>query len=112
MKISDLAEKLDIQPVAGQNGMDRPVQNGYCGDLLSEVMANTPEGSVWLTVQSHQNIVAIAVLKEMAAIILTSGIAPDAETLKKADEENIPLFTWPRSSFELATRIQAAGVGA
>jgi len=112
VKVSDLAEKLALKPVAGEKGMDRTVKKGYCGDLLSEVMANAPEGSVWLTVQSHQNIVAVAVLKEMAAIIMTSEISPDPDTCEKADEENIPIFMWPESSFDLAVLIQKAGVDA
>ena len=83
---------------------------GHCGDLLSEVMANAPVGCVWMTVQGHQNIVAVAVLKEMAAIILTGGQIPDDETLQKAEEEGIPVLLSPDSSYDIAGRLQAGGV--
>ncbi|MBT8370427.1 MAG: 4Fe-4S dicluster domain-containing protein, partial [Deltaproteobacteria bacterium] len=77
MTVKDLVARFGLQVVAGKKGLDRQVEGGYCGDLLSEIMANAPEGCVWLTIQGHQNIVAVAVLREMAAIIITGGQSPD-----------------------------------
>jgi predicted transcriptional regulator len=110
MRVKDLVEKFDLSIAAGQKGLDREIMAGYCGDLLSEVMANAPTGCAWLTVQGHQNIIAVAVLREMAAIIITGGQAPDEETIQKADKESLPVLLWPNSSFSLAGRIFAAGV--
>ncbi|MDZ7833662.1 MAG: DRTGG domain-containing protein [Desulfobacterales bacterium] len=90
--------------------MERRVKGGYCGDLLSEIMANAPEGCVWLTIQVHQNIVAVAVLREMAAIILVGGNSPDEETKAKADAEGIPVLLTSLDAFSLAGRLYAAGV--
>ena len=111
MTVKDLVEHFGLQVAAGKKGLSRSVRNGYCGDLLSEVMANAPEDCVWLTVQSHQNIVAVAVLKEMAAMILTGGQVADDETIAKADAEGIPLLQWAGSTFDLAGRIHAMGIG-
>ena len=111
MLIKDLVEQFDLSIAAGKKGLDREVTDGYCGDLLSEIMGNAPSGCVWITVQGHQNIVAVAVLREMAAIVIGGGQKPDAETVQKADQENIPLLLWPHSSFSLAGRIFSAGVG-
>ena len=111
MLVNDLAEKFDLSIVAGKNGLDREVKEGYCGDLLSEIMGNAPAGCAWMTVQGHQNIVAVAVLREMAAIIITGGQKPDEETIQKADQEGIPILLWPNSSYHLAGRIFGAGVG-
>lgn len=111
MQVKDLVEKFDLSVAAGKTGLDREIMDGYCGDLLSEVMGNAPAGCVWLTVQGHQNIVAVAVLRELAAIIITGGQEPDEETLRKADQEAIPVLLWPDSSFRLAGRIFSAGVG-
>ena len=55
-------------------------------------MGNAPAGCAWMTVQGHQNIIAVAVLREMAAIVITGGQKPDAETIDKADQEGIPVF--------------------
>lgn len=111
MNVRELVESFDLEVAAGAHGLDREVMGGWCGDLLSEVMANAPLGCVWLTVQGHQNIVAVAVLREMAAVVVTGGRLPDAETLTKADREGIPIARARQSAFELAGRLYASGVG-
>ena len=111
MVVKDLVEKFDLTIAAGEKALDREVMDGYCGDLLSEIMGNAPAGCAWMTVQGHQNIVAVAVLREMAAIIITGGQEPDEETIAKANQEGIPILLWPNSSFRLAGRIFSAGVG-
>lgn len=110
MDVKELTERFNLHVAAGQNELDRQIQGGYCGDLLSDVMANAPNGCIWLTVQTHQNIVAVAVLHEMAAIVLTGGNEPDEETIEKANEEGIPILIWPENAFDLAGQVYAAGV--
>lgn len=110
MKAKELVEQFHLHVAAGQSNLDRDIRGGYCGDLLSDVMGNSPIGCVWLTVQTHQNIVAVAVLREMAAIILTGGQEPDQETVDKANAEGIPILMWPGTAYELAGKIYRAGV--
>ena len=111
MTVNDLVDQLGMQVAAGADGLNNEVQGGYSGDLLSDVMGNAPMGCVWLTIQGHQNIVAVAVLRDMSAIILTGGKNPDDETLKNADEENVPILLSPDSSFMLAGKLIAMGIG-
>jgi hypothetical protein len=111
MTVNDLVERFGLQVVAGDKGLDRQIEDGYCGDLLSEIMGNATQGCVWLTIQGHQNIVAVAVLRDMAAIIVTGGQTPDDETLQKANQEGIPIMLWPDSSFQLAGRLYSIGIG-
>ena len=111
MQVKDLVDKFDLFIAAGKQGLDREVMAGYCGDLLSEVMGNAPAGCAWMTVQGHQNIIAVALLREMAAIIITGGQKPDEETIQKANQEGIPILLWSDSSYHLAGRIFSAGVG-
>jgi predicted transcriptional regulator len=73
-------------------------------------MGKAPIGCVWLTVQGHQNIVAVASLREMAAIIITGGQAADPETIQKADQEDIPILLYPGLAFDLAGQLYEAGV--
>jgi predicted transcriptional regulator len=110
VNVRELSEKFNLHVAAGQKHLDRQIQGGYCGDLLSDVMANAPNGCIWLTVQTHQNIVAVAVLHEMAAIILTGGQEPDQETIEKAEEEGIPILMWPQTAYDLAGKAHAAGI--
>lgn len=110
MRVKELVDQFSLHVAAGQNGLDREIQGGYCGDLLSDVMGNAPIGCIWLTVQTHQNIVAVAVLREMAAIVLSGGQEPDQETVEKANEEGIPILMWPESAYDLAGQVYQAGV--
>lgn len=105
MIVKELVDKFGLEVAAGEDGLDREIRDGYCGDLLSEIMGNAPEGCVWMTVQGHQNILAVAVLREMAAVILVGGHQPDQDTIAKADKEGVPILLWSGSSFELAGRL-------
>ena len=111
MKVKDIQELLGLESVAGEAGLDREVTGGYAGDLLSVVMANCSKGDLWLTVQGHQNIVAVAVLRELAGIVLVNGRKPDEDTLVKAADEGIPVLLSPWTSYELAGRLYEAGIG-
>lgn len=111
MNGKDIVEDLNLTVAAGEKGLDREIRGGYCGDLLSDVMANAAPGDIWLTMQSHQNIVAVAVLKELAAILLVNGRQPEEDTLAKAEEEGIPILSSPLPAFSLAGRIHGLGIG-
>ena len=111
MNVKDLQEFFRLKVAAGNKGLGRDVTGGYCGDLLSDVMANSTEGDIWLTIQSHQNILAVAVLKNLAAILMVNGRLPDEDTKAKADDEGIPILLSTLPAFELAGRLLEAGVG-
>ena len=111
MKVSQLQDLLHLKVACGARGLNREIKGGYCGDLLSDVMGNSPQSAVWLTIQAHQNIIAVALLKEMAAIILVNGHLPNDETKVKADEEGIPILLSPLPAFDLAGQLYKAGIG-
>ena len=111
MTVNELLRHVDLKVAGRGSGLGRQVTNGYCGDLLSDVMAHAPRGCIWLTVQGHQNIVAVAVLRAIAAIIICGSRPPEEETLKKADAQGIPILLWPGSTYSLAGRLYAMGVG-
>ena len=106
MKISEL-ENFGFECLVPAEG---EVFHGYVGDLLSEVMAHAESESVWFTVQSHVNIVAVAVVTGIKAIILCGGYKYDSETLKKAKEEKIALFRTKMNSFKSAGKLYQIGL--
>ncbi len=110
MKLKEIINKLPLKVVAGNEALDHEISGGYCGDLLSDVMANAEKGAAWLTVQGHQNIVAVALLRELAAIILVNGHQPDEETVTKADEEGICVLTTPLTAYRLAGKLYEFGL--
>ena len=110
MNVREILGLFHLEVATGEAGLDREVKGGYCGDLLSDVMANAMEGQVWLTIQSHQNIVAVAVLREISAIILVNGRLPDEDTTAKAKEENLPILLSSSTAYQLAGQIYGAGI--
>jgi len=96
---------LNLKVRSAEDNLKKNISGGYTGDLLSDVMANSHEGDIWITRQVHQNIVAVASLKDHAGIILVNSCEPAQETLEKAAQENIPIMVSDLSAFELSARV-------
>jgi predicted transcriptional regulator len=105
MKVSELVEKLGLTVYSGQKGLDREISGGYVSDLLSDVMGNAREGEVWITLQVHQNVMAIASLKDLAAVILVKELAPHENTIRHSNDENIPVLGTTLPAFEIAGKV-------
>jgi predicted transcriptional regulator len=105
MKTTDIIGKLNLTLVSGDSGLGAEITGGYVSDLLSDVMGNAREGQIWITVQTHQNIIAVASLKELAAIILVRNARPDADTITKSNSENIPVFSTELDTFTITGRL-------
>jgi hypothetical protein len=110
MTVKDAAGKLGLSVCHDGNGLDTEITGGYSGDLLSDVIANSRAGNVWVTMQVHVNIVAVAVLKELAAIIIVNGRQPAQDTLARAGEENVPILSSRLPAFEIAGKLYFLGV--
>ncbi|HIR95263.1 MAG TPA: serine kinase [Candidatus Coprenecus stercorigallinarum] len=105
MTVREIAEKLDLNVYSGEGGLDREVTGGYVSDLLSDVMGFAKDGSVWVTLQTHKNVMAIASLKELAAVIVVKGLEPEEDAKEVSDEEGIPILGSQEQTFELAGKI-------
>lgn len=105
MKVSDLVRELDLKVFCGEKGLDAEISGGYTSDLLSDVMGHIEEGMLWITLQTHQNIVAVATLKDASAILIVNGSVPDEETMQKGREEAIPLLGTSLGAFEVTGKI-------
>jgi len=102
MEVSKLRDNLGLTVFSGKEGMERNISGGYVSDLLSDVMGNAREGQVWVTLQTHKNVMAIASLKDLAAVILVKGNQPDEDTLKQSNEEGVPILGTDKPTFEIA----------
>jgi len=105
MKIEDLANQLNMDVLSYKEGLQKNISGGYVSDMLSDVMANSKQGNIWITLQTHPNIVAVALLKNLAGIIIVSNRQPEEETLKKAVSEKIAILTTSMPAFEIAGKI-------
>jgi len=105
-----LIRQLNLHVRSGQEDLGREVTGGYAGDLLSDVLANAEPGNIWVTLQIHQNIVAVASMKDLSGIILVNGREPEKDTVEKAEAENVVTMVTELPTFELVGRLYGLGV--
>lgn len=105
MTVEQLSKELHLTVYGGNDGLTTEITGGYTSDLLSDVMGYAAAGNVWITLQTHKNVMAIASLKELAAIVLVKGFTPDDDTLAQANEEGIPILGSKEQAFELSAKI-------
>lgn len=105
MTISELVSALNLTLFAGEKGLNRNIEGGYCADLLSDVMGHAQSGQVWITLQTHKNVLAIASLKELSAVILVKGLHPEPGTVTHANIENIPVLGTTDEAFEICGKL-------
>ncbi len=105
MKVTELVEQLGLKIWGGEKGLDREIAGGYTSDLLSDVMGHANSGKVWITLQTHKNIIAIASLKDLAAVVLVKGYQPEADMLAQSNIEEIPVLGTNEEAFEISGKI-------
>lgn len=110
MKLHEVAQRAELEVKTAADHLDVEVTGGHAADLLSTVMANAMEGDVWVTWHVHPNIVAVALVARLAAIILVAGRQPEEETARKADEEGVPILVSRLPAFEIIGRLHGMGI--
>jgi len=105
LTVGNLVDRMGLEVVAGTGGLGRKVTGGYSGDLLSDVMARAKPNNVWVTIQGHQNVVAVAVLTEVAAVVVCGGVQPEEAALERADREGIPILRTGMTTYEVSGRL-------
>ena len=110
MNIAEAVQKIGGALVSAHAGSAREIQGGYASDLLSDVMANSLEGDVWVTMQKHVNIVAVAQLNGLAAIVLVNGRQPEPDTLARAEDIKIPIISTPMQAFDVIGILYSLGI--
>ena len=110
MKVRDLADMGEFTLVTEEVSLDKTITSGYCGDLLSWVMANAKKGNLWITVQTHVNIITIATLLELSCIIIPEDIHVEPETIERAQEEDVAILKSHLNSFEIVRLLIERGL--
>ena len=105
MKLSEVVEKLSLDVKTVNDSLTQEVTGVYVSDLLSDVMANSKDGNIWITLQTHLNIVAVAGLKNLAGIIIVNNRQPEKEITEKAQSENVSIMSTSLPAFEVAGKL-------
>ena len=107
MTVKDLANQLSLKNWNPEADLEVPVTGGYAGDMLSWVMGRAQRGSVWMTIMSNQNVAAVALMADVACVVLTENVEPDEVLTAQAKTRGLPLFTSPLSTYEFSCRLDA-----
>lgn len=107
MIVKELAEKLELTFLCCEASAHRAVDGCYCGDLLSWVMSRAKSGDAWLTVMGNINSIGVAVLADIACIVLTENAAFDTPALERATQNEVIVLQTQKNTYEVAAAIAA-----
>jgi len=110
MTISDLLKEIPMEVICGNDNLDVEISRGFSSDMMSNVIAKGGEGDLWITFQTHMNVIAIAQLKKMAGIILIQDRKLIPKALEKAESIGLPVLESPLGAFELGGRLYNLGI--
>ncbi|MGQ9474075.1 MAG: DRTGG domain-containing protein [Candidatus Caldatribacteriaceae bacterium] len=110
IRIRDIVEPLQAEVLVEGDMENRELKGGYCGDLLSDCIANAEEGSIWVTIQSHPNVVAVASLVGIPCIVVSGNQDVQEQTLEKAKEQGITILRTHFSSFQAVAILAKLGI--
>ena len=111
MNLADIIKELGLTVLTDNKDFSEIIPaGGYASDMLSCVMAGAHSKDIWITLQSHANIVAVAALLDLSSVIVTEAAKADAETISKANEEGVILLSSPKANFEITGKLWDLGI--
>ena len=110
MKLGEIVTSATLAVRTAPQRLDVEVTGGYASDLLSCTLAKAQKGNLWVTLQAHPNIVAVASLLDLAGIVITEGREPDLGTVEKANEQGICIMVTEHTTFSVVAKLAESGV--
>ena len=108
IKLQSILSLVQARPLTEQ--AEAEIGGCYISDLLSDVLAHAQPGVLWVTIQTHRNVVSVASMKDIAAVLLTCGRKPEPAIIAEAMEEGIVLLSTPLTTYEAAGKLWEAGL--
>ena len=108
MKLSEIAEKLEIKPL--NDMFDKDVEGVFISDMVSDIVAGATAGNILMTIQMHKNLIATANLVDVSSIIFVRGKKPLDDVIELANRAKISLFTSDLDSWKLAIKLHELGI--
>lgn len=111
MNLQEIIAKLNLTVFTSpKNFQAINSQGGYASDLLSCVMAGAQPENIWVTLQAHMNVVAVASLREVSAVIITENAKPENDVIAKANEQGVILLGTSEASYEVVGKLWELGI--
>jgi S-adenosylhomocysteine hydrolase len=101
----EFANKYGMKVVTTGCGNERQIEGVYCGDLLSMVMGRAKENDVFVTVMANVNTVAVAVLADVACILLCEGVHFDEMSTARAEQQEVCVIESDEPAFSIALKL-------
>jgi len=108
MNIQNIIDQLSLTPLSNIEETD--VTGVFISDMLSDVMSSAQSGNIWLTVQTHKNIVSAANLIDISAVIVTHGKKVPEETVELANRFHVIILGTSLSTFDVVKKLISVGV--
>jgi predicted transcriptional regulator len=105
MTLNDLVATTGIESLHTDFDPDTIISGGYTSDLLSDVMGNAKDGCILITIQAHNNTVAVASLTGAACILVCGGRSVPDDMIASARRERIALFRTAQDQFHASNMI-------
>ncbi len=109
-KLENIVDELDLRILSKGHGLEQEVSSACCCDLLSWVMANGKKNGIWITVKTHVNVIAVASLLDLAAVIIPSNMNVDEKTIEKAQDEGVTILSTHLDAFNLTGMLYNMGI--
>lgn len=92
MTVFEFCQKTGFEPLSVPQRA-REINGAYAGDLLSWVMGNASEDNLWITIMTNSNVVAVASLVGVSAVVFAEGVRPEQEIIDLAFQKGINLIS-------------------
>ncbi|MFP4015996.1 MAG: DRTGG domain-containing protein [Halanaerobiales bacterium] len=99
MTVAELVKKLDLEIVVDAD-LDKAIAGAYIGDLLSNVMARAKENNLWVTIQGHQNMVAVALLTGVSAVVIAEDFEIENDAIERARDKGVNILRTSRTAYD------------
>lgn len=107
-KLPELLDLVEARPLTDVAEVE--LDGCYISDLLSDVLANAEPGVLWVTIQIHRNVLSVASMKDISAVLFTCGRKPEPEIIAEATEKGVVLLSTPLTTYETAGKLWKAGL--
>lgn len=111
MKLIEVVNSLQLTTAvpAVDDGLE--VTGGYASDMLSNAMGQAQPGQLWVTMQGHPNVAAVASLLSLAGVIVAGDSTVEPETLAKAKTNGVAIYTTTVPAYQVCGKLYALGIG-
>jgi len=110
MEIREMVTLLNGKLLIGEDKQDLDLNRAYAADLLSDVLALTEERAMLITGTTSPQVIRVAEILDIPAIIFVRGKLPPGESLQSLEELDIPTIATSLTMFETCGLLYSQGI--